>query len=405
MLRQNGNVMSDDIKYIPYGKQEINDDDISAVIDVLKSDFLTQGPVVPKFENAVTEYCQVKYGIAVNSATSALHIACLALDVGQGDLVWTSATTFVASSNCALYCGAEVDFVDIDRDTFNIHVSKLEQKLTLAKEIGKLPKVLIVVHMCGQPCDMEKIHNLSTLYNFKIIEDAAHAIGSSYKGFKTGGCQFSDITTFSFHPVKIVTTAEGGMAVTNNKDLANKMRLLRSHGITRDESEMVKEPIGVWYYEQIMLGFNYRMTELQAALGLSQMTRLDEYVAQRNALAENYNNVLANLPIEIPSIASSRESSFHLYVIRLKLDEITLSHSDVFSKLRSAGIGVNLHYMPVYLQPYYQKLAFSGGKFIKGYCSEAESYAGDAISIPLYPSLTSEDQVRIADELKGLLCQ
>jgi dTDP-4-amino-4,6-dideoxygalactose transaminase len=243
------------------------------------------------------------------------------------------------------------------------------------------------------------------MYNFKIIEDAAHAIGSSYQDFKTGGCQFSDITTFSFHPVKIVTTAEGGMAVTNNKDLAHKMRLLRSHGVTRDESEMVKEPVGDWYYEQIMLGFNYRMTELQAALGLSQMSRLDEFVAQRNALAENYNNLLASLPIEIPSIASSRESSFHLYVIRLKLDEITLSHSDVFSKLRSAGIGVNLHYMPVYLQPYYQKLAFSGGKFIKGYCLEAESYAGDAISIPLYPSLTSENQVRIADELKGLLCQ
>jgi UDP-4-amino-4,6-dideoxy-N-acetyl-beta-L-altrosamine transaminase len=397
--------MSDNIKYIPYGRQDINDEDISAVIDVLTSDFLTQGPAVPKFENAVAEYCNAQHGIAVNSATSALHIACLALDVVTGDLVWTSATTFVASSNCALYCGAEVDFVDIDRDTFNIHVSKLEQKLTLAKEIGRLPKVLIVVHMCGQPCDMEKIHNLSIMYNFKIIEDAAHAIGSSYQDFKTGGCQFSDITTFSFHPVKIVTTAEGGMAVTNNKDLAHKMRLLRSHGVTRDESEMVKEPVGDWYYEQIMLGFNYRMTELQAALGLSQMSRLDEFVAQRNALAENYNNLLASLPIEIPSIASSRESSFHLYVIRLKLDEITLSHSDVFSKLRSAGIGVNLHYMPVYLQPYYQKLAFSGGKFIKGYCLEAESYAGDAISIPLYPSLTSENQVRIADELKGLLCQ
>jgi UDP-4-amino-4,6-dideoxy-N-acetyl-beta-L-altrosamine transaminase len=405
MLLQKRNIMTDDIKYIPYGKQDINDDDISAVIDVLKSDYLTQGPVVPKFENAVTEYCQVKYGVAVNSATSALHIACLALDVGQGDLVWTSATTFVASANCALYCGAEVDFIDIDRDTFNINVDKLEQKLALANEIGRLPKVLIVVHMCGQPCDMEEIYTLSKKYNFKIIEDAAHAIGSSYQNFNTGGCQFSDITTFSFHPVKIVTTAEGGMAVTNNKDLAHKMRLLRSHGITRDESEMVKEPIGDWYYEQIMLGFNYRMTELQAALGLSQMSRLDEFVVQRNALAENYNGLLAGLPIAIPSIANNRESNFHLYVIRLKLDQVELSHSDIFSKLRSAGIGVNLHYMPVYLQPYYQKLAFSEGKFVAGYCVEAESYAGNAISIPLYPSLTSEEQVRIANELKGILCQ
>jgi UDP-4-amino-4,6-dideoxy-N-acetyl-beta-L-altrosamine transaminase len=405
MSRQKRNLMSDETKYIPYGRQDINDEDISAVIDVLTSDFLTQGPAVPKFENAVTEYCQVKYGIAVNSATSALHIACLALDVGQGDLVWTSATTFVASSNCALYCGAEVDFIDINPRTFNIDIQIFEEKLQQALENDQLPKVVIVVHMCGQPCDMKEIHSLSKKYNFKIIEDASHAIGSRYEEFRTGCCHYSDITIFSFHPVKIITTAEGGMAVTNNRELANKMRLLRSHGITRDESEMVKEPIGDWYYEQIMLGFNYRMTELQAALGLSQMTRLDEYVAQRNALAENYNNLLASLPIEIPSIASSRESSFHLYVIRLKLDEITLSHSDVFSKLRSAGIGVNLHYMPVYLQPYYQKLAFSGGKFIKGYCLEAESYAGDAISIPLYPSLTSEDQVRIADELKGLLCQ
>lgn len=405
MLRQKRDIMSDDIKYIPYGKQDINDTDISAVINVLKSDFLTQGPVVPKFEQAVTKFCQSKYGIAVNSATSALHIACLALGVGEGDFVWTSATTFVASSNCALYCGAEVDFLDINSDTFNIDIDKLEEKLKQAAEINQLPKVLIVVHMCGQPCDMKEIHSLSKIYNFKIIEDAAHAIGSSYQDVKTGGCQFSDITTFSFHPVKIVTTAEGGMAVTNNKDLANKMRLLRSHGITRDENEMAKESVGDWYYEQIMLGFNYRMTELQAALGLSQMSRLDEFVAQRNVLAENYNSLLAELPIEIPSIMRGRESSFHLYVIRLKLDEITLSHSDIFSKLRSAGIGVNLHYMPVYLQPYYQNLTLSEGKFVEGYCVEAESYAGDAISIPLYPSLTSADQVRIANELKRLLCQ
>ncbi|MEH6447880.1 MAG: UDP-4-amino-4,6-dideoxy-N-acetyl-beta-L-altrosamine transaminase [Oleispira sp.] len=397
--------MPDDINYIPYGKQAINDDDISAVIDVLKSDFLTQGPVVPKFEQAVTEYCQAKYGIAVNSATSALHIACLALEVGQGDLVWTSATTFVASSNCALYCGAEVDFLDINPRTFNIDVKHLEEKLQLANEENRLPKVVIVVHMCGQPCDMEEIHTLSKKYKFKIIEDAAHAIGSSYKEFKTGSCQFSDITTFSFHPVKIITTAEGGLAVTNNEVLANKMRLLRNHGITREESEMVNQPVGGWYYEQIMLGFNYRMTELQAALGLSQLSRLDGFVTRRNELAKNYNDLLKALPIEVPFIIGDRESSFHLYVICLKLDEIKLSHRDIFSKLRSFGIGVNLHYMPVYLQPYYQGLNFSEGKFVKGYCVEAESYANSAISLPLFPSLALEDQVSIVAQLKELLCQ
>jgi len=397
--------MSNHNKYIPYGKQQINEEEISAVIEVLKSNYLTQGPVVPEFENAVIDYCQAKYGIAVNSATSALHIACLALDVGAGDIVWTSATTFVASSNCALYCGAEVDFVDINPNTFNIDKNKLEQKLKLARDSECLPKVVIVVHMCGQPCDMKEIHALSTEYNFKIIEDAAHAIGSRYQEYKTGGCQYSDITTFSFHPVKVVTTAEGGVAVTNNKILAKKMRLLRSHGITRDESEMVNEASGEWYYEQVMLGFNYRMTELQAAIGLKQMLRLDEFVDRRNELAENFNLLLADLPIETPNIDIDRRSSFHLYVIRLNLAGIKLSHREVFSRLRSAEIGVNLHYMPVYLQPYYQKLTFSEGRFMEGYCVEAEKYASVAISIPLYPSLTSNDQERIANELKGLLCQ
>jgi UDP-4-amino-4,6-dideoxy-N-acetyl-beta-L-altrosamine transaminase len=397
--------MSNHNKYIPYGKQQINEEEISAVIDVLKSDYLTQGPVVPKFENAVIDYCQAKYGIAVNSATSALHIACLALDVGVDDVVWTSATTFVASSNCALYCGAEVDFIDIKPNTFNIDIDKLDLKLKLARENDCLPKVVIVVHMCGQPCDMKEIHALSKEFNFRIIEDAAHAIGSTYQEFKTGSCQYSDITTFSFHPVKVVTTAEGGMALTNNKILADRMRLLRSHGITRDESEMVNEPSGEWYYEQVMLGFNYRMTELQAAIGLKQMLRLDEFVDRRNKLAENYNLLLADIPVEIPSIDIDRRSSFHLYVIRLKLAGIKLSHRDVFSKLRLAGIGVNLHYMPVYLQPYYQNLEFSRGRFVEGYCIEAEKYASIAISIPLYPSLTSNDQERIASELKGLLCQ
>lgn len=390
-------------KYIPYGRQSINDEDISAVIDVLKSDYLTQGPVVPKFESAVINYCDAQFGIAVNSATSALHIACLALDVGAGDIVWTSAITFVASSNCALYCGAEVDFIDVKANDFNIDTEKLEKKLNLASENNQLPKVIVVVHMCGQPCDMQEISTLAKKYDIKIIEDAAHAIGSEYHEFKTGSCQFSDITTFSFHPVKIITTAEGGMAVTNNKILANRMRLLRSHGITRDEALMVNEPTGSWYYEQVMLGFNYRMTELQAALGLNQMLRLDEFIIQRNELAEKYRALLSDLPLELPQVNDDKKSSFHLYVIRLKLNEIKLSHKEVFSKLRAAGIGVNLHYVPVYLQPYYQKTSFSEGRFTEGYCIEAEKYSKEAITIPLYPALTFSEQSKISDMLHNIL--
>lgn len=403
MSRQKRDIMPDDINYIPYGKQTINDDDISAVIDVLKSDFLTQGPVVPKFEQAVTEYCQAKYGIAVNSATSALHIACLALEVGQGDLVWTSATTFVASSNCALYCGAEVDFLDINPRTFNIDVKHLEEKLQLANEENRLPKVVIVVHMCGQPCDMEEIHTLSKKYKFKIIEDAAHAIGSSYKEFKTGSCQFSDITTFSFHPVKIITTAEGGMAVTNNKELAKKMRLLRSHGITREETEMVGEPTGDWYYEQVMLGYNYRMTELQAALGLSQLDRIDRFIIERNTLAKHYNLILKSLPLDLPVINDNCYSSFHLYVVRLQLENICASHRDIFSELRKKGIGVNLHYMPIYLQPYYQGLDFTNGRFKEGYCKNSELHSELALSIPLYPTLTLLEQNTVVKVLENIL--
>lgn len=394
-----------DENYIPYGKQQINEEEIAAVIDVLKSDYLTQGPAVPKFEQAVADYCHASFGIAVNSATSALHIACLALEVGVGDCVWTSATTFVASSNCALYCGAEVDFVDIEPDTFNIDAHKLERKLKKAKITNCLPRVVIVVHMCGQPCDMKKIHALSKEYGFKIIEDAAHAIGSNYQDYKTGSSQFSDITTFSFHPVKVITTAEGGMAVTNDKNLADKMRLLRSHGITRNEDELVNEPQGEWYYEQLMLGFNYRMTELQAALGLKQLARLDEFIASRNKLARKYDELFSSMPLQVPHIQADRLSSFHLYVIRLKLDEIKYSHRDIFAKLRAAGIGVNLHYMPVYLQPYYKKLDCSKGRFVEGYCVEAEKYASAAISIPLYPSLTITEQERVVTQVKGLICQ
>ena len=396
----------DDYKaYIPYGYQNINDNDIKSVVDVLQSDFLTQGAVVPKFEKCVADYCEAKYGVAVNSATSALHIACLALEVGVGDIVWTSATTFVASANCALYCGAEIDFIDIDSQTFNINVLALKNKLAQAKNHNKLPRVVIVVHMCGQPCNMKEIEKLSKEYGFLIIEDAAHAIGSEYKGKKTGACQYSDITIFSFHPVKIITTAEGGIALTNNEKLASKMRLLRSHGITRDDSEMRNEPTGGWYYEQIELGFNYRMTELQAALGVSQMNRIDEFISKRHSLANNYEKLLKHLPIDLPVLDDDCYSSFHLYVIRLKLSQIKITHKEIFSKLRAARIGVNLHYMPVYLQPYYQQDNVSKGRFKQGYCPEAEAYAGHAISIPLYPFLSTDDQQRIVNELETILCQ
>jgi UDP-4-amino-4,6-dideoxy-N-acetyl-beta-L-altrosamine transaminase len=390
--------------FIPYGYQTIAETDIDAVVEVLKSDFLTQGQQVPKFESAVADFCQAKYSLAVNSATSALHLACLALEVGSESRVWTSATTFVASANCALYCGADVDFLDIDSKTFNIDTNKLEKKLKQAKVKGLLPDVLIAVHLCGQPCDMARLFQLSTEYNFRIIEDAAHAIGSAYLGNKTGSCKYSDITIFSFHPVKIITTAEGGMALTNDEALDHKMRLLRSHGITREFDELENKDQGEWYYEQQDLGFNYRMTELQAALGSNQLKKLIPFIETRHKLASNYGKLLAELPLELPRVNEDSWTSFHLYVIRLDLNACKASHKEVFNALRAARIGVNLHYMPVYLQPYFQRDEISKGRFVKGYCPEAEAYAENAISIPLYPTLTLSDQERIAGELKRLLC-
>jgi UDP-4-amino-4,6-dideoxy-N-acetyl-beta-L-altrosamine transaminase len=372
---------------IPYGRQDINQSDIDAVVAVLRSDFLTQGPAVPAFEKSIADYCGAQHAVAVNSATSGLHIACLALGVGNGDIVWTTPITFVASANCALYCGATVDFVDIDPLSYNISVEQLAEKLAVAKKIGKLPKVLIPVHLCGQPCDMESIYTLSQEYGFKIIEDASHAIGGKYKGEAIGNCRYSDITVFSFHPVKIITTAEGGMAMTNNAQLANRMQLLRSHGITRDSNDMTHEPDGPWYYQQIDLGFNYRMTDLQAALGLSQMRRLDEFVTQRHVIAKRYNQLLADLPVNTPWQHEDSYSGLHLYVIRLKLAEIVKTHRQVFEALRALGIGVNLHYIPVYYQPYYENLGFK-----TGYCLEAEQYYAEAISLPMYPGLTEAQQ-------------
>lgn len=379
---------------IPYGRQTISDADIQAVADVLRSDFLTQGPVVPAFEDAVAKYCGANHGIAVNSATSALHIACLALKVGPGDLVWTTPITFVASANCARYCGADVDFVDIDPRTYNMSVARLEEKLAHAETIGKLPKVVIPVHLCGQPCEMEAIYALSKKYGFRVIEDASHAIGGRYKGEPIGNCRYSDITVFSFHPVKIITTGEGGMAITNDPLLAAHMARLRSHGITRDAAEMTHAPDGPWYYQQIELGFNYRLTDIQAALGLSQMQRLNEFVATRHELAKNYNELFKKSRVTTPWQHPDSYSGLHLYVVRLKLDEINASHTEVFERLRVAGVGVNLHYIPVYRQPYYASQGFNPNDF-----PAAERYYEEAISLPMYPGLTKEQQTEIVQRL------
>ena len=379
---------------IPYGKQNINQEDIDAVVEVLRSDFLTQGPLVPVFEKSVAEYCGARYAVAVNSATSALHIACLALGVGEGDVVWTTPITFVASANCALYCGAAVDFVDIDPATYNLSVEKLALKLAEAEKQNRLPKVVIPVHLCGQSCDMSGIHELGLRYGFKIIEDASHAIGGTYQGSPVGGCRFSDITVFSFHPVKIITTGEGGMALTNDAQLARTMERLRSHGITRDAEQMTHTPDGPWYYQQLDLGFNYRITDLQAALGTSQMNRLAEFVSRRNGIAHRYDEMLRGLPLTVPRQHPDTISARHLYVIRLDLLRCGKSHLDCFQALRAAGIGVNLHYIPVYLQPYYRNLGFE-----VGHCPEAERYYGEAISLPIYPDLTEPMQNEIAEAL------
>lgn len=380
---------------IPYGRQNITENDIEKVVEVLKSAHLTQGPAVPKFEQAVLKHCNAKYAVATNSATSSLHIACLALKLGPGDWLWTSPNTFVASANCGIYCGAKLDFVDIDRHTYNLCPKSLEKKLKVAKQNGKLPKIVVPVHFSGQPCDMRAIHELSKKYGFKIIEDASHAIGAKYLNEPVGNCRYSDVTVFSFHPVKIVTSGEGGMAVTNDSKLGEKMALLRSHGITRTPSLMTKPMEGSWYYQQVDLGFNYRMTDLQGALGASQMERLGQYVAQRHELAERYNKLLADFPIIKPWQQKNSYSAFHLYVIRLRLNEIIPTHLEVFEALRAKGIIVNLHYIPVHTQPYYQNMGFSNGDF-----PEAEAYYAEAISIPLFPTLTHAEQDFVVESLK-----
>jgi UDP-4-amino-4,6-dideoxy-N-acetyl-beta-L-altrosamine transaminase len=380
---------------IPYGRQDISEADIQAVVDVLKSDFLTQGPAVPAFEKAVTDYCGAKYALAVNSATSALHIACLALGVGPGDIVWTSPITFVASANCALYCGGSVDFVDIDAKTYNMSVFALEEKLIEAEKDGKLPKVVIPVHLAGQSCEMDKIYDLSLKYGFRIIEDASHAIGGKYKRKPIGGCQYSDITVFSFHPVKIITTGEGGMCTTNSAELEAKLNRLRSHGIVRHPSEMTHAPDGPWYYQQVELGYNYRITDLQAALGLSQMNRLNEFVKKRHEIAKYYDIVLKDTEVTLPYQDPDNYSAFHLYIIRIKKDNHCGSRSQMFERLRNFGIMVNLHYIPVYSHPFH-----ASNNFLREDFPNAENYYSEAISIPMYTTLTKEQQDFIAEVIK-----
>lgn len=381
--------------FIPYGRQSINQDDVQRVIGVLESDWLTQGPAIAAFEEAVATYCGTKYAVAINSATSGLHIACMALNLGPGDSLWTSPNTFVSSANCARYCGASVDFVDIDPQTYNMSLPALEAKLKLARKEGTLPRVVVPVHFAGQSCDMVGIHELSKEYGFHVLEDAAHAIGGRYLNEPIGSCRYSDMTVFSFHPVKIITTAEGGMVLTNREDLYQKLTRLRSHGITRDP-EWLQEPAhGPWYYEQQALGLNYRMTDLQAALGLSQLSRLDAFVEQRRFLARRYETLLSGFPLQLPWQHPDTSSSFHLYVIRLNPD---ICRKEIFESLRAANIGVQVHYIPVHTQPYYQSLGFRPGDY-----PQAETYYAQAISLPMFATLSESEQDYVVASLDNAL--
>lgn len=379
-----------------YGKQSIGQSDIDAVVEVLKSDFLTQGPAIEKFEKYVAEYCGVKYAVAVTNATSALHIACLAAGLGKGDVLWTSPITFTASANCGRYCGADVDFVDIDPSTYNMSVDELEKKL---QKMAVKPKVVIPVHLAGQSCDTDKIYKLSQEYGFKVIEDASHAIGADYKSTKIGCCKYSDLTVFSFHPVKIVTTGEGGMVLTNDKELHEKLLLYRSHGITRDTKLMTRLADGPWYYQQIELGFNYRMTDMQAALGYSQMQKVDEFVSRRRYLAKRYDELLKNINnIQLPYQNDDTDSSWHLYVVRADFSKMSKTKQQIFDGMKDRGICLNLHYIPVHTQPYYQKQGFKDGDF-----PNSEKYYEEAFTLPLYYSLTDEQQDYIVKNLVEVL--
>lgn len=382
---------------IPYGRQDISQADIDAVVEVLRSDYLTQGPAVARFEDAVLAHTGAAYALAMNSATSALHVACMALGLGPGDALWTTPVTFVASANCALYCGASVDFVDIDPRTYNLSPEALELKLKVAEAAGKLPKIVVAVHLAGQPCDMKRLHALAQRYGFRLIEDASHAIGGSYLGEPIGSCRYSDVCIFSFHPVKIITTAEGGMALTNDADLARRMNLLRTHGITRDP-ELMTTSHGPWYYEQLALGYNYRMTDMQAALGASQMQRIDAFIDRRHELAARYDHLLADLPLTLPWQHPDGRSGLHLYVVRMQLDRTNRSHREVFDELRARDVLVNLHYIPIYRQPYYARFGYRPDDF-----PEAEAYYREAISIPMFHAMTDGQQDQVVAALRDIL--
>ena len=383
---------------IPYGRQSLDQADIDAVVEVLESDWLTQGPTIERFEAAMAERCEAGFGVAVCNATAALHIACLAAGLGEGDWLWTSPNTFLASANCGRYCGADVDFVDIDPLTWNLDVNALKHKLESAEREGKLPKVLVAVAFSGQSCDMRAIAELSRRYGFVVIEDASHAVGASYAGRPVGCGEYADMTVFSFHPVKIVTTGEGGLVLTNSPERAEHLRRLRSHGMTRDPVQMDAPSHGPWYYQQVELGFNYRITDMQAALGLSQLNKLDGFLARRRQLVARYSALLADLPLALPTVQPEAESAWHLYVVRLQTERLQHSHRQIFEGLREAGIGVNVHYIPVHLQPYYRDLGFAAGDF-----PEAEAYYAQAISLPLFPAMTDEQQDVVIDQLQRLL--
>ena len=383
---------------IPYSRQSINEDDIAAVEAVLRSDWLTQGPTVERFESAVADYIGVEFACAVSSATAALHLACRALGLGAGDVLWTVPNTFVASSNAALYCGAEVDFVDIDSVTYNLSVPALTEKLVRAERNERLPKVVMPVHFGGQSCDMREIALLARRYGFRIVEDASHAIGADYLGRKVGACEYSDFSVFSFHPVKIITAGEGGMLMTKDPALHRTVMLLRSHGITRDAVAMDRAPEGAWYYQQVDLGFNYRITDLQAALALSQIKRIDAFVERRRAIAGRYDDELAALPVALPGRSTAARSAWHLYVVQIDVLRCGKTRKEVFDALRAVGIQVNVHYIPVHLQPYYRRFGFGPGQF-----PVAEHYYAQAISLPVYADLTDMQQTRVIVEVASVL--
>ena len=383
--------------FIPYGRQTINDADIEAVVSVLKSDFLTQGTAVPAFERALAQAVGARHGVAVQNATCALHIACMALDVGPGDRVWTSPNSFVASANCARYCGAEVDFVDIDPETFNMSAKALAEKFAAARKDGRLPKAIIPVHFAGQSCDMAEIRAIAQEYGARVIEDASHAVGASYRNAQVGGCEHADIAVFSFHPVKIITTGEGGMALTNDPALAARMADLRSHGITRDPARLSHAGEGAWYYEQQSLGFNHRMTEMQAALGLSQLGHLGDWIARRNDIARRYDSALVGLPLLLPKVAPARISAWHLYVVRLA-EDAPLTRREFFDAMRARDIGVNVHYIPIHWQPDFRRLGFAPGQF-----PAAERYYERCVSLPIYAGLSDSQFDIVAATIRELL--